>query len=205
MSSAGVALAALVLAGAVSLAPPAAAQPDALGLSWDGRQWTSELSGALFEPGHRWVPGESAIRDFWLRNDAGEPARLRVHVDVVEAGLQVPDDLRLSIRSQDGAWQLLPVGDGGAWLAERSLAQGADTRYRVRAELAAGSTAERVAVRLEIRAVLSGSGSGNLDDGDRRGLPGVGSRVGALTLGVAVVAVVGGVALLRSRRGGAGR
>lgn len=189
------------------LIPPATAGPGAIELSWDAKSWSPSLQGALFEPGDRWVPGETGTRTFWLRNGSADAASLRIGIDLVEDGLGVPADLKLSAQVANGPWVPVASSRDGHWLAVQRVRAHDVVRYRMRAEFGWHSTAERVAAHLTIKAALAGTDAGALDESDGRdpALPGVGTPITKATIVLGLLALGGGAALLRRRRSGGGR
>jgi hypothetical protein len=72
---------AVLLAGAlVAIAAVPAYADGYVGLSSDGRHWSSRLSGPLFSPASRWVPGDVGTRSFWVRDQGPSSARLTIAV-----------------------------------------------------------------------------------------------------------------------------
>ena len=76
------AIAAVVLAAALVLAPAAAASAAGIvEVSNDGSTWSSSLSSPLFTTTPQLVPMASQSASFWVRNSAADPAYLRLTVE----------------------------------------------------------------------------------------------------------------------------
>ncbi|MEX0428699.1 hypothetical protein AB3X52_13805 [Nocardioides sp. DS6] len=186
------------LLGAPSLAPPARAAADPVGLSADGRSWSNDLPTPLFNPALRWVPGESRTSALWVRNRGATDAALAVTMRVGDAGgLLTPGAVSLAFRAQGGSWHDARPGER---VSLGRLASGAVRRVEVRASLAwaAGNDTMRrrldfdVVVRLD-GAPAAGAAAAQPDTGDDGGgrLPDTGNPVqwwlvaaGALSVGI---------------------
>lgn len=64
-----------VTAALLGLAGPASASGE-LGLSPDGVHWASSLPAPLFDPAFRWVPGDSQVASFYVRDQSTDAAVL---------------------------------------------------------------------------------------------------------------------------------
>ncbi len=100
----------LVLAlTALALAVPQSASAtqswSRLMLSRDGQHWTPHLDAPLFGKKFVWVPGTQKSRTFYVRNQSGEAARLRVTVRVTNGeGLLGHSGFRMAVRTRNGHW-----------------------------------------------------------------------------------------------------
>ncbi|WGL50408.1 hypothetical protein P5P86_10550 [Nocardioides sp. BP30] len=128
-----------VLMGA---AAPAAADPDRLGLSWDGRTWSAALTGSLFgtSPIERWVPGDSDTQHFYVRDQGGDAARLAVDYTMPPSALLSADDLTVTATVDAGAPVTLAPGTGWIALGGTSLGEGATSDVAVTAVFNPAST-----------------------------------------------------------------
>lgn len=131
----------LVLAAVTLLsvaAPARAADPDpTVAVSSDGAVWGTELSGPLFDPAERWVPGDTGIASFYLRNDAASSASVRIEArDLGTRMLTTNGDVVLRARVDDGAWLLLAMEDTSALLNRVAVPAGGVARIDIQAEFA---------------------------------------------------------------------
>lgn len=80
--------------------PSAAAAPGGVEVSFDGVNFSSSASGALFTTISHLVPGDSDEATFYLRNSASEPGFLRITLrDVTTSNTDFADALTLSART----------------------------------------------------------------------------------------------------------
>ncbi len=134
-------LIALVVALLCLVSPARAAGQ--LGLSWDGRAWASQLTGALFDrPGtiDRWVPGDSDTRHFYVRNQGGDAARLTIAYDLPPDTLVNADDFEVTAAVDGGAPVVITPGVGWLPLDQTTLADGAVADVAVTATFRLTST-----------------------------------------------------------------
>ena len=106
----------LVVLGGVVIAVSASAAPavaaDELGLSRDGKNWSSTIGGPLIGGPVRWVPGDSSTARFYVRNQAGDVGDLTVDVTGTRAGsLLDSGDIHIAARGGGGPWT--SVNQGG--------------------------------------------------------------------------------------------
>jgi len=178
LAAAGLALA------PVMCAPGAFADDDRLGISADGVSFSDSINAPLFDPRIRWIPGNSEITTFYVRNqsdDAGDVA-----VKVTRADQRDPlfasDALLIDARPAGGAWTPIVAGDTPAVIDLTRVRAGDVVSLDVRARMrnSAPNTAMRLdadasfVVRLtDASAVLDvnegigdgGPGDGGLGDG----------------------------------------
>lgn len=129
----------LVLAAVTLLSMPAqawAADPEpTIAVSSDGSVWGTDLSVPLFDPAERWVPGDTAIASFYVRNDAASSASVRIEArDLGTQVLTANGDVVLRARVDDGAWVLLPMEDASALLNPAAVPAGGVARIDIEAE-----------------------------------------------------------------------
>ena len=183
---------------------------DEIGLSLDGRTWTSELRRPLFEPGMRWVPGDSETRSLWVRNQGPTGASMRLAVRSADLdGLLERDDILISARVRGGSWIPLNSGGAGRTLTEGALAQGDRLRLDVRVAFVAaatnGSEVDKLPLDFVVRLTQDGHGSvggveGGSDPGGSGDLPATGAAVEPWLLWLAAGLIGSGLALLVARR-----
>jgi hypothetical protein len=110
----------VALLALLGLAAPATAAQQ-IGLSWDGTTWSTQLTGTLFNRAgsiQSWVPGDSDSESFYVRNQGGDAAQLKVEYDLPPNTLVNDTDFEVTA-SIDGAAPVvltpgtdwLPVGD----------------------------------------------------------------------------------------------
>jgi len=142
----------------VLVAAPAAAA-DEVRVSADGRAWTSDLGRPLFDPAHRWVPGEERTETFWVRNDGEGPGTLRIGAVVRDLdGLDAGGWVDVSMRVDDGGWVALEPGERTARFG--SMAQGTSEQVDVRAAFRpeSGNDTMRQALEFDFEVFLAGDG-----------------------------------------------
>ena len=226
------AAAALAVAATTALwlaSGPAARASEPLGLSWDGNTWTDALTGTLFDAPAVWVPGDSAVGQFYVRDRSTDPAILRLDTDLPVSPLIGPHAVQVTVRIGEGSWQ--SVATGSDWLRIDSVAMrpGSDLRVDVRATFNpdAGNDSQDHVEPLRFRVTLTGgaSTSGPPPSSGAGGGPSVGpgnpsgpagpsqppggglANTGVPPLGwtIVIAAVAIGVGAGLSRRGAAGR
>ena len=197
--------AAIVLAVALDAAPAAAR--DDVGLSIDGRHWSSDLSRPLLEPGFRWVPGDRKLASFYVRNQGPTGAHLTIAVETRDPDRLLADhDIALRARVASGTWRSLDNGQDAVSLLDGPLARGGTVRVdvRVRFRWSSGNTAQVDQLPLDFVVRLTQAGIGDRTGPDTGGgfLPGTGSAVESwlVLLGAALLASGGGLVLTHRRR-----
>jgi hypothetical protein len=135
------AVAALVVAGVpLATASPAAASGNALSVSPDGVSYGRNLPGSVFA-GVRIVPGATATRTFYVRNDSPEPGNLAVALSGVtgtDSALLTALTLRAVTASRSGAVTRFTAADPCVSLVSGiRLAAGAALRVDLELGLAA--------------------------------------------------------------------
>ena len=138
-------------------AGPARADSE-LGVSADGSTWSFVLSGPLFDPAERWVPGDVRSSTFYVRNQASEAGTLAIEATAVDPDhLVAHDDITLDVRRDGGPWEPLPADGRPHGLVRPDLAAAAGARIEVRAGFTPASTNRSQAsrLRLDLRVVLT--------------------------------------------------
>lgn len=207
---------ALVLVGASTVVPAAAAQAtDPLQLSLDGTSWSASLPGMLFASPSVVVPGDVISSALWVRNATGDPARVDLEVadDLGVTPGTLAGDLSLSI---DGT----PASGGTSWHGPE-IPPGGTARIPLVVTFAASSQLTSqvsvAAVLDSVTLVQTGIGpgvtpttpaattpAGAVDaappaDGGSGGLARTGAEI-ARTAGISLGAIVVGFLLLAARR-----
>jgi hypothetical protein len=141
----------LALLLVVATARPAQAGTG-LSLSLDGKRWSDSIEGELFDSTDTWVPGDEATVTFWVRNDSGSPADLRIDVLDSRGTLRLGRDVLLSTEV-DG--RRSPVGEH---LAAESGLDGAPRRVDLTAlmPVTTGNAAQQRFLTLRLRVTLIG-------------------------------------------------
>jgi LPXTG-motif cell wall-anchored protein len=190
----------------VASAAPAAA--DEVRLSLDGQTWSDELRSPLYDAGARWVPGETRVRSFWVRDAGPSDSVLRIGVDTHdEDGLLADGQVVLAVRLAGGAWQGVPDGADAMPLVEGELVRRGSAKVDVRVGFgwqAPDPTMNRrtsfdLVVRLSDADVVAGE---NSPGGEV--LPGTGSGVTPWLLLLGAALVGSGLGLVGRRRQEAG-
>ncbi|HWJ82690.1 MAG TPA: LPXTG cell wall anchor domain-containing protein [Nocardioides sp.] len=192
-------LCALVLAGMLMAWTPPAQADDQVGLSPDGQHWTDQLRRPLFDADQKWVPGDSEVRSFYVRDDGPTDARMTVQVLLRDADSLIPlDDVELSARAHRGRWRALDVVGSGTALLQAPLADGETVRVDLRARLrwAAKNDAQTGRLPLDLVVTLTQASAGHTDGF----IPGTGNTVESWLVLLAGLLVGGGVAVLVVRR-----
>lgn len=192
----------LALPCLILIVPPAHAA-DELGLSWDGRAWSGDLRGSLFDPTLRWVPGDTRTRAFHVRNQADARGALSMSVTIRDPGhLLDRDDIALDARIGAGEWtRLRRTGDSFA-LATDALPARASVKVTVRARFdpASGNRSQGRHFRLAFHVTLADAraepDAGGAGDAP---LPNAGAAMSGWLVVLGAVAVGGGAALMRRR------
>ena len=131
-------------------ASPAAAA-DQIGLSRDGRSWSSTLGTPVFDPAVRWVPGDVRQARFYVRNQAAQSGLLSLQIDVRDPdSLLAGDDVRLQVRRDSGAWTPVRADGRSVLVGGAQLAPATSTRVEVRATFVAGSPNPSQRTELEL-------------------------------------------------------
>ena len=142
---------ALVLA-LLCLATPALAA-NQISLSWDGKTWVDQLSGTLFNrPGAiaRWVPGDSDTEHFYVRNQGGDAAGVKIEYDLPPHALLDAAGVVLTASVDGGASVVLTPGVGWLPLGTAGLADGAVADVAVTATFRGSSTNQSMSQQLPI-------------------------------------------------------
>ena len=124
----------LLVVGVLASGSPATADGPGFAVSSDGRSWSSTLAAPLFDGSLRWVPGDAHVGSFYVRNDSGREATVRLEAhDAGTRLLTTHGDVRLAARTDSGDWHPVPVGVPSARLDRAGLPVGRVTRVDVRA------------------------------------------------------------------------
>ena len=180
-----------VAAALLGVSTPVAMSTDGrLGLSLDGKTWTSDLHDGLFEDTVRWVPGDQRTATFYVRNQSDEEARLEVWIDdtrrdeLIESG-----DLTITAKGSTGAWTPADGPGSVELLRVEPLPAGAMEQVEVAVTLAADATNQSqdtgldLAFTVQLSERVESSGQQPPD-----GLPGTG--------GVRLIVTLGGLGLI---------
>ena len=177
----------LIFAGATG-----ASAADGISVSRDGRTWASTLPSPLFDDSVRWVPGDTRVAQFFVRNDSGMPSEMQVDFvstridELVRIG-----DLEVSARVDGGPWGSVDAAQTEE-LADATVAAGGVRPVEVRVTLPSDSPnlTQILDLAFEVRVTLSQQAGGLIPTGGdvRLGLLVVAATVtatGALLLGLA--------------------
>lgn len=191
----------LVLAGALALVGSPARADDQIGLSLDGQHWTDQLRRPLFDTDRRWVPGDAAVRSFFVRDQGPTDARMTIQLVLRRGNTLLPlDGVELSAREHGGQWRALDVVGKGTALLSRALDRGEPVRVDVRARLrwATKNDAQGARLPLDIVVTLTQAGPG----GTGGFIPGTGNAVESwlVLVGVALVGTGAVLVVVRRRR-----
>lgn len=194
-----------------ALAGPASAAGE-LGLSPDGVHWAATLPAPIFDPAFRWVPGDSEIGTFYVRNQSSDPGVLDLTMlatavtDLIDTG-----DLTVSARVDGGAWTGVKTSGPHALVAGEDVPAGAIRKVDVKVDFAPASANDSQEKVLDLRFTVSlhqgssvsgpsgGSGSGNGSGPGHggNGLPNTGSDIHLWMLLVGGFSIALGVFLAR--------
>ncbi len=196
---------AIVLMGS---APAIAA--DQIGLSRDGVNWTSSLSGGLFESSMLWVPGDSESAVFHVRNQGPSSALLTIEARSADTDeLLSNEDIRLRTRADAGPWVDLENGVPSEGLTQRAIQRGDTVRIELNATFEPSSPnrsqRKRLAPVFSVTLVdaleAGGRGGDRSDDAGGGGLmPDTGSPISVWVVVLAGGMLATGVRLARRRR-----
>lgn len=190
-----------VIALVVASMTPAVASPS-VGLSRDGVSFGPSLDPPLFDPGIRWVPGDTRSASFYVRNQARDDADVAIDVLGVRTdSLLDTGDLTVSARGGGGAWSDVTSPGTHRLVSRVDVPAGNSTRVDVTVAFASESSnaSELRRLDLDIRVLLSqdvgdlvtGGGSGLLPD---TGAPALWSLIASLIL------MAGGSVLVQGHR-----
>lgn len=172
------------LATVTLLAPAGAHAADEIGISRDGTSWSSNLDEPLFDPGLRWVPGDTRTSSFFVRNQGPSGSAITIEVRSLDSDeLLADDDIHLRARAAEGAWVDLRNGVTSTRLTDETIERGAAVRVDVNATFDGASTNQSQVRRLAIafRVRLADAAAGEPGDGDLDGAaPSAGDTVGDL-------------------------
>ena len=203
----------LVMTVTILAAPAAAQADDELGLSTDGRTWSSSLTTSLFDPDMRWVPGDSETSAFYVRNQSSDQGKLEIDVLGSEVdSLLETGDLHVATRVGDGDW--VSVSAPGRQDLSRSRVAPRDVAkvaVRVSFDYSSPNPSQvkrlklAFAVRLTQSSDVAAGGAELGDDGnDARGLngllPNTGTALGLTWVLLAGMLLGGGLLLISKKK-----
>lgn len=137
--------------------PAIAHAEDGVAVSHDGVTWGSNLDQPLFDESIRWVPGDSRMARFYVRNDTDDTARMDVDLIATNVDeLLDTGELDVEVRFAEGPWQ----GAGQARSLRLSSQQvggrasgPVDVRVSFRAD--ATNVSELLAFQMNLRVTLT--------------------------------------------------
>lgn len=198
--------AATVVAAVIAATVAPAYAADGVGLSFDGRHWSSSLSRPLFPAAFRWVPGDVQTRSFWIKDQGPTGARVSIAVTTADADRLLADrDITLRARVAGGSWVTLHNGDADERLSDEALRRGARRRVDVRVSFDPASHNHSQRSQLPLRFVVTLTDAAVHDSpavktgssgGGSSILPSTGSTVTAGLLWLAAILIGSGTSLL---------
>ncbi|NYJ01601.1 LPXTG-motif cell wall-anchored protein [Nocardioides thalensis] len=189
---------ALSAALALAAADVPSAHADDLALSSDGRHWRNDLRQPLFDRGFRWVPGDSEVEKFYVRDDGPTDATMTVAVTTRDpADLLPDDDIEIAARVSRGEWIPLRNGADLSPLVRRDVERGEVARVDVRVDFLWESTNQSMTDLLPLDLVVTLAQRGT-DPGGH--LPDAGSGVSRWLVLLGAALLGSGVALVAGRR-----
>lgn len=216
-------LASLVLfAALVGFAAAPAQAAGELGLSPDGTTWGSALPGPLFDPASRWVPGDSEVRSFYVRNQSGDDGILDVALVTgpVET-LIATGDLKVSAKVGNGPYSSAETTGSHLLVNQVFVPSGAVRKVNVKIDFDPASSNQSQLLRLDfhfnvtlsqdasaVQPPTGNGGNGNGDGGNGNGasgghgtgLPGTGTTLEPWMLLVGAGLVGSGLGLIGAAR-----
>ncbi|RNL79192.1 LPXTG cell wall anchor domain-containing protein [Nocardioides marmorisolisilvae] len=203
----------LMIAAATALiglgVPPASAAGE-LGLSPDGVTWGDALPGPLFDPALRWVPGDSEVRTFYVRNQSSDDGVLDVTLltgpveSLIDTG-----DLSISAKVGNGDYTSAATAGDHQLVKQVVVAAGAVRKLSVKVDFDPASTNSSQQLRLDFRFKVSlsqdttavqppsnGGGGNNNGNGGHGDLPGTGTVVTPTMLLLGALLVAAGTGLI---------
>lgn len=205
MSPAAARTAALLLLSALPvLAAAPAGAAEELQVSADGVHWGRTLGQPLFDPAVRWVPGDERTATFSVRNRADDRGHLTIQVHTSDPdGLLADGDVLLAAQVDPGGWQPLTGPGDRVDLAAVPSGRTAEVSVRARLRPGAANLTQGAGVPLRFEVILSEARRNDapeVDGPNVDGLPDTGAPVLRWWLGLAAVAIGGGLALIRRSR-----
>lgn len=190
----------LLMAALVAVtAGPAGADPE-IGLSRDGTSWASSLGAPLFDSGIRWVPGDSRVASFFVRNESADPAELSVDVlgsridSLLDTG-----DVTISAQGGSGGWREISTAGTHQLVSDVAARSGAAARVSVKVDFDPASTNMSMRRDLDLRFRVRLIQAAVAVDDDNGLLPGTGApALWPAFIGLALLA--GGLSLTSRRR-----
>lgn len=122
-----------------AVATPASAD-DQLGLSLDGKQWSSSIGRPLLSSSIEWVPGDSRAASFYARNRSKDLARLTIDlVDSNDDSLLDTGDFDISARATGGSTDAVSRAGAKRLVTVETLKPSDETRVDVSFDFEASS------------------------------------------------------------------
>jgi hypothetical protein len=128
-----------------------------LGVSRLGHHWHESLEKPLFGPQLRLSPGRPVKRTFYVRNQSGEPARLRIRLRVTDAhGSLRPDVINVAAHMHPGRWKRARH-PGSTRVVLRTIRKGAvvPVTVRVRIRPRSGNSSMDRSLHLQVKVRLT--------------------------------------------------
>ena len=184
-----------------------------IGLSMDGTHWSQSLNEPLFDPEVVWVPGDSRIATFLVRNEG--PTGSTVILDFRGTGaneLLNDGDIKIAALAGIGGWVDLDNGYASNLLSTSAVPVGAQTSVIVRATFDPASTQgtqlreQGLSFRVTLEGVTAsggGQGSGTPTPGAQEiagFLPGTGAPKVMWIAGIGSIFVGVGLSVVARRR-----
>ncbi len=198
-----------VALGLVGLAGPASASGE-LGLSPDGVHWSSSLPGPLFNPVFRWVPGDSQVSSFYVRDQSTDAAVL--DLTMLTGPVQTliaTGDLKVGASVDGGAFTDVNTPGPNVLIHQVPVAAGATHKINVRITFDPASTNQSESRELDLRFTVTltqatvvrpptgGGGSGHGGHGGSGNpLPNTGTVITPFMLLLAALLVATGTGLV---------
>ncbi|KRF36175.1 LPXTG cell wall anchor domain-containing protein [Nocardioides sp. Soil805] len=179
-----VAATALGLLGLLATVLPAAAADEQLELSRDGRSWSHTLGGGVLDAGVRWVPGDTRVVAFHVRNGGETSADFSLAVLSDDPdGLLGHGLVTIHARLDDQAWTAVEDLDTDYRLSTEDLPVDGSARVEVRLAFTdAGNEAQDLVLPVDFRLRLTDA-TVRQDDGTEDGTTEGGATGGGSTGG----------------------
>jgi LPXTG-motif cell wall-anchored protein len=176
-----------------------AANHGVVAVSADGVHWTTALTTPIFDPNVRWVPGDSRMASFFVRNGGATPAVVRLQVHSAAADLVPSADVMFAARTNTGAWVPLARDGDSAVLSVAPVRVDGDARVDVRVlfDPASRNSSQRRSVELWFVVRLTDAQAAPTASGS---LPATGAPVLAPLVLAGAAALGIGLGLVRRRK-----
>lgn len=141
---------------------PASASGE-LGLSPDGVHWASTLPSPLFDPAFRWVPGDSEVASFYVRDQSADAAVLDLTMltGPVQTLIQT-GDLKVGASVDSGAFTEVNTPGTHELIHQVPVAAGATHKINVRITFDPASTNQSESRELDLRFTVTLSQATNV-------------------------------------------